>query len=98
MNDQKKKFVDSALTVFRVVAVTILLPWVIWITRSTLECHWFMERGSRFTYQQGHEMELRLRERDGELQRQINKLPPEQLLERIRKIEVDIARKHGKTP
>ena len=57
MTDKAKAAISPVMDILLKIALVAILPWSIWVTVNTFSCKHFMERGSRFTVEDGHRLE-----------------------------------------
>jgi len=57
MTDKAKAAISPVMDILLKIALVAILPWSIWVTANTFSCMHFMERGSRFTVEDGHRLE-----------------------------------------
>jgi len=75
--------------------VTILIiPWSVWITSGAFACKHFMQRGDRFTIEDGHSLEKAARDEAQKTRQLIWQFEKEFSSEFVRKEELEIILKN----
>ena len=57
MTEKIKATINPVMDMLVKIGMVAILPWSIWITSQAFSCKHFMQRGSRFTIQDGHTLE-----------------------------------------
>lgn len=90
MTEKLKRAASAPITdlIFKCVVVFIL-PWSVWTTSSIYEFRAFVQRGDRFSVEDGHRLEKVILEQSAKVQQQLYSLEKEFGKEFVRHSEVE---------